>query len=215
MKFKIKRSVNLVTYLVGIITYVCVLVVGMTPDVSSVESLSIPETPDIESVEPVNVSIVEDDQVEDDQVEDVEVSESDTISEGSENAEESDSWYMYLTPEEQVDLATLVYLEAGCESYECQKGVASVVVNRMTRYDKTLHEVIYAKNQFSPAYLIESSTYDDTAIAATMDVLFNGPIFPVNVLYFRADYYHNWGYGVEPYCVIDNTYFSYDSNYEA
>lgn len=209
MKFKIKRSVNLVTYLVGIITYVCVLVVGMTPDVSSVESLSILETPDIKFVEPVNVSIVEDDQVED-----VDVSESDIISEGSENTEESDSWYMYLTPEEQVDLATLVYLEAGCESYECQKGVASVVVNRMTQYDQTLHEVVYAKNQFSPAYLIESSTYDDTAIAATMDVLSNGPIFPENVLYFRADYYHNWGYGVEPYCVIDNTYFSYDSKYE-
>ena len=62
--------------------------------------------------------------------------------------------YIELTDDEIYELATLVYLEAGAESYECQKAVASVVINRMTTQNKSLHSVIYAKNQFSPAYLI-------------------------------------------------------------
>ena len=125
--------------------------------------------------------------------------------------------YIELTPEEQQDLVSLVYLEAGCEPYECKKGVASVVINRMTQYDQTLHEVIYAPNQFTPAKKVKNHIYTDEEIAAVMEVITYGPSLPENVLYFRADYYHKWApkYGIHPYCQIGDTYFSYDENYSA
>lgn len=49
-------------------------------------------------------------------------------------------------------LACLVYTESGVEPYEGQLAVANVVLNRYLQgYGDTLTEIIYAKNQFSPA----------------------------------------------------------------
>ncbi len=49
-------------------------------------------------------------------------------------------------------LACLVYTEAGVEPYEGKLAVANVVLNRYLQgYGDTLTEIIYAKNQFSPA----------------------------------------------------------------
>lgn len=54
--------------------------------------------------------------------------------------------------EDKYLLACLVYTEAGTEPYEGQLAVANVVLNRyVAGYGKTLTEIIYAKNQFSPA----------------------------------------------------------------
>ena len=117
--------------------------------------------------------------------------------------------YLEMTEDDVYELATLVYLESGTESYECQKAIASVVIHRMQN-DLTLQEVIYAKNQFSPAYLIAESCPSDSTLAAVKDVLQNGPCIPNYVTFFRADYYHNWSELIVPYCVIDHTYFSAD-----
>lgn len=118
--------------------------------------------------------------------------------------------YLEMTEDDVYELATLVYLESGTESYECQKAIASVVIHRMQNDDLTLQEVIYAKNQFSPAYLVAESCPSDSTLAAVKDVLQNGPSIPNYVTFFRADYYHNWSELIVPYCVIDHTYFSAD-----
>lgn len=118
--------------------------------------------------------------------------------------------YLEMTESDVYELATLVYLESGTESYECQKAIASVVIHRMQNDDLTLQEVIYAKNQFSPAYLVAESCPSDSTLAAVKDVLQNGPSIPNYVTFFRADYYHNWSELIIPYCVIDHTYFSAD-----
>ena len=124
---------------------------------------------------------------------------------------ESVTTYYELTYDEIDMLARLVYLEAGGESYECMKGVASVVLNRMTSTGMSLHDVIYEPNQFSPACYIESTCYTDTVYSAVMDVVENGPSLPTYVTFFRADYYHDFGNNiVVPYTCINNTYFSAD-----
>lgn len=124
---------------------------------------------------------------------------------------ESVTTYFELTYDEIDMLARLVYLEAGGESYECMKGVASVVLNRMTSTGMSLHDVIYEPNQFSTACYIESTCYTDTVYSAVMDVVENGPSLPTYVTFFRAGYYHDFGNNiVVPYTCIDNTYFSAD-----
>lgn len=50
-------------------------------------------------------------------------------------------------------LAALIQCEAGCESYEGQLAVGSVVMNRVRSgaYPNSIHGVIYASGQFTPA----------------------------------------------------------------
>ena len=50
-------------------------------------------------------------------------------------------------------LAALIYCEAGAEPYEAQLAVGACVINRMKHrhYPDTLREVIFQKNQFTPA----------------------------------------------------------------
>lgn len=103
-------------------------------------------------------------------------------------------------------LARITYLEAGGTSYECQCAVASVVVNRANRGGKSLYDVIYAPGQFTPAYLVSSTTPTQSCIDAATQVLSGGITIPSNVIYFRAGYYFDWA---EPYTNMDNVYFSY------
>lgn len=127
---------------------------------------------------------------------------------------ESSNFYIDLSESEINLLATLVYLEGGCESYECMKGIASVVVNRMLTTGDSLHEVIYAPGQFSVAHLLNSYSPTEETLRAARDVVQNGPSMPIHVLFFRASYYHEFGNGrVVPYTCIDNTYFSSDTLY--
>ena len=119
--------------------------------------------------------------------------------------------YMSLSDSEKFELATLVNLESGGESYECQKGVASVILNRMVNDNLSLDNVIYAENQFEPAEYISNSTYTESTLSAVEYVLDNGPTLPRYVTFFRADYYHSWGDLVK-YKQIDNTYFSYSQS---
>ncbi|MBQ7013202.1 MAG: cell wall hydrolase [Oscillospiraceae bacterium] len=116
--------------------------------------------------------------------------------------------FVTLTEDEATMLAALVTLEAGAESYECQKAVASLVINRMLTSGSTLEGVIYAKNQFSVASRVASTTPFTSCVNAVEEVLTEGTTIPIYVTFFRASYYHTWGDQVA-YCCIDNTYFSY------
>lgn len=122
--------------------------------------------------------------------------------------------YVYLSDEEIRDFSALVYLEAGGESYECMKAVASVVINRMENSNSSLYDIIYAPNQFEPAHNIPYTTPSEDAINAVNEIIANGPCLPKNVTFFRAGYYHNWSDLIQPYTVIDHTYFSYDVRIE-
>ena len=113
-----------------------------------------------------------------------------------------------LTDSEVYTLAALVYLEAGIESIECQRDVASVVINRMTLENKSLNDIIYEENQFEPAYMITETEPSDESVAAVKYVLEYGVTLPEYVTFFRAGYYHQWGDLID-YCQYDNTYFSY------
>lgn len=119
--------------------------------------------------------------------------------------------YKYnVTPEEREMLARLVYLEGNTESLACQKGIVSVVINRLNSgyWGNTLHSVIYAKNQFTPAKRIPYVTPNSTNYEAVDHVLQYGVTLPEYVLYFRANYHHRWS-GYRWYIQIDRTYFGY------
>lgn len=125
-----------------------------------------------------------------------------------------DEPYITLTDEEKRILATLIRLEAGGASYECQMAVGSVVLNRMAAWDKSLEKVVFQRNQFSPAYLINRKYKNGEYVYKPYDICWevvddlceNGPTLPYYVLYFRAKHYHKWSI---PYCEMDGTYFSY------
>lgn len=119
--------------------------------------------------------------------------------------------YTYeVTSVEREMLARLVYQEANIESLECQKAVASVVINRWKNgyWGNSLSDVIYAKGQFTPAYLLPKTTPTEINYQAVDEVLKNGVTLPSYVMYFRANYHFNWN-GYKPYTSIDHTYFGY------
>lgn len=125
------------------------------------------------------------------------------------------TWYYPMTEDELYELATLVYLEGGVESYECQQAIASVVINRATTSGKSTHDVIYAKHQFTPAKKITQSAPSESTMKAAKYVAMYGPSIPEYVTFFRADYYFDWGSRYVDYVCIDRTYFTYDSRLKA
>lgn len=118
--------------------------------------------------------------------------------------------FIYLTDNEIQMLATLVNLESGVESYDCQRDVASVIINRMIIENSSLEEIIYSPGQFEPAYMISYSEPTKTSLKAVEDVIQNGTTLPIYVTYFRAGYYHEWG-DLVGYRQYENTYFSYST----
>lgn len=103
------------------------------------------------------------------------------------------------------DIAALVYLESGAESYKCQKAIASVIFNRMIRYNMTAQQVIYQSGVFTPARRVRSTTPSGSCLRAVREVLESGTTLPRAVVAFRNGNYHNFG---SPYCKIDGVYFS-------
>lgn len=124
---------------------------------------------------------------------------------------EKEPTYVYnITSEEREMLARIVYLESNIESLECQKAVASVIINRWQDgyWGDTLSDVIYAKNQFTPAQHIYKTTPTEMNYEAVDYVLKYGCTVPAYVKFFRANYHFNWD-GYEPYQKIDHTCFGY------
>lgn len=113
-------------------------------------------------------------------------------------------------------LQQVVYREAGGVSVECQQAVCSVIINSMMVNHLTLYEEISAVNRyevFPDCLYCEPS---EETCDSVLDVLYNGTTLPRNVLYFREGHYSDFGYGIdEPYCSIDNVYFSLNNQVEA
>lgn len=121
-------------------------------------------------------------------------------------------------------LASLVYLQAGAESQKCQRAIASIVFNRLTsgywNKDKnkdgkiTIYDIIYYPNAFSVSKRIKSTKASQSCYKAVDYVLQHGSTLPHYVRYFRANYSFRWR-GYETYCVIDNTYFGFFTNWKS
>lgn len=117
-----------------------------------------------------------------------------------------------ISNEEREMLAQLLYLEAGSCNWDTQAAVCSVIFNRLISgyWGSTLYEVVYAQNQFEPAYLIGTIIPNSTQYEIIDYICQYGTTLPYYVLYFRADYYHNFGI---PYTNYENVYFSYSERY--
>lgn len=125
---------------------------------------------------------------------------------------QKESYIYNITSVEREMLARLVYLEANTESIDCQKAIASVVINRWQNgyWGDTLEDVIYAKGQFTPSKIIPQTTPTENNYEAVDYVIKNGCTIPEYVLYFRANYgfSQTWD-GYNEYVQIDHTYFGY------
>ena len=125
-----------------------------------------------------------------------------------ETKEEVPCWN--ITAEERQLLAKLLWAEARGESYECQKAVISVVMNRVERskFPNTIKEVVYQKNQFEPVIngQLDKATPYKQLYDAVDEVIQYGSTMPEWVQYFRASYHFGWE-GYDPFCKISNTYF--------
>lgn len=116
-------------------------------------------------------------------------------------------WRISLTTEQLDLLERCVMAEGGGESYECQRAIACVVVNRVIsdKFPDTIEDVIKQKGQFStwPSQIQKVKASNEVK-QAVREALTEAAI-PEDVLYFRAGYYHSWA---TDYLCIDNTYFS-------
>ena len=131
--------------------------------------------------------------------------------------------YLSVTEEERELLARIVYLEAGICSIECQRGIASVILNRLESnkwvidVDEngqiTIYDIIYYPDAFSPAYLIPETTPSQSCYDAVDYVICNGTTLPPEVRYFRINYDFTWT-NYKNYCIIDTVHFGYFTNWK-
>lgn len=119
--------------------------------------------------------------------------------------------YNGITQQEYDMLVLTVYLEAGNQTLDCKKAVASVVLNRVNHSDfpSTVYSVLTQENQFTINFN-RTDTPGAECYEAVDSVLEYGSILPPDVLYFFADYCNNsWLWSREQYIKYGNTIFTY------
>lgn len=129
----------------------------------------------------------------------------------SEGVETEEVKYNGITQQEYDMLVLTVYLEAGNQTLDCKKAVASVVLNRVNHSDfpSTVYSVLTQENQFTINFN-RTDTPGAECYEAVDSVLEYGSILPPDVLYFFADYCNNsWLWSREQYIKYGNTIFAY------
>lgn len=123
------------------------------------------------------------------------------------NALPKNSLGLKLSDKDIRNIASLVYLEAGSIScsYKLQKAVASVIFNRMKKYNLTATQAIYQAGVFTTSSRVARTTPSERCMRAVREVMANGVTLPANVVAFRNGHYHSFGHR---YCKIDNVYFT-------
>lgn len=89
----------------------------------------------------------------------------------------------------------------GNEPMEAKIAVVETILNRVDMGYGTITEVIMAPNQYSTADNGEPDWSCEEAVEAAL----TGNMYPDNMLYYRTDYYHDFGI---PYKQIGSHYFS-------
>ena len=120
-------------------------------------------------------------------------------------------WAVEVSEQEFEEMARVVMNEASILPYTGKVLVAHVMVNRLQdgRWGDTMHDVLYYDNAFSHTDCNGDVT--EECREAVLEALECGGAFPKDLLYFRTDHPHNFGY---QYAVIGNTYFSTEIDYE-
>ena len=115
--------------------------------------------------------------------------------------------YKYDLSTEDMDLIYRVVMsEAGGDGVLSQKGVTTVIINRLLspRFPDTIPEVIDGQfsthNNGAPTEEVRRSVN-----IALLDYGTRRQILPYQCYYFRAGHYHNFGL---PYCQLGNNFFS-------
>lgn len=115
--------------------------------------------------------------------------------------------YKYDISQEDMDLIYRVVMsEAGGDGVLSQKGVVTVILNRLfsPRYPDSIPEII--DGQFSTADNGEPTEQVRRSVnIAIIEYGTKRQILPYQCYYFRAWDYHNFGI---PYCQLGNNYFS-------
>ena len=95
-----------------------------------------------------------------------------------------------LTKSEIDLLAKLVWHEAQGDTYEGQKAVAQVVVNRMyhSAFPDTIEGVIYQRGQFSGVHRLSRAAPTEQIYEAVHEVLSGDYILPETVVYFWTNH---------------------------
>lgn len=124
---------------------------------------------------------------------------------------ETPTWVVAVSEQEIEEMSRVVMNEASILPYIGKVLVAQVMVNRLQdgRWGDTMHDVLYYDNAFSHTDCNGDVT--DDCRNAVLQVLEYGDAFPEDLLYFRADKPHSFGY---QYAVVGNTYFSTENDYE-
>lgn len=113
-----------------------------------------------------------------------------------------------VTDYERTLMMHTVFHEAGNQSFECKKAVASVILNRAVLYDKTVTEVLFEPNQFTIDF--SYVYYDEESESAVDEVLSYGTTIPYDVEFFFADYcWDDFLRSRVVYTQIDDTIFAY------
>lgn len=118
-------------------------------------------------------------------------------------------WAVYVTEDELEAMSRVVMSESSIEPYICKVAIAYVMVNRLLdgRWGDTMADVIYYPNAFSTA---NNGDVTDECREAVIQALQHENAFPEDMLYFRSDYYHDFG---EPYVSLGNMYFTTETCY--
>lgn len=120
-------------------------------------------------------------------------------------------WAVNVTETELEEMSRVVMNEASILPYIGKVLVAQVMINRLQdgRWGETMHDVLYYDGAFSHSDCNGEIT--DECRSAVLQALECSNAFPKDLLYFRADYPHPFGY---QYAVVGNTYFSTEKDYE-
>lgn len=105
-------------------------------------------------------------------------------------------------------IARIVMNEASIESFECKEAIAVVILNRVEsdKYPDTIEEVIFEPNQFCTSNSNGEVT-EECYEAVKKAIKSRGYYWPINMLYFRTGYYHEFA---TDYTLNGSTYFSTD-----
>lgn len=222
MSNRISKAIRATACVIGLLLFLmwgCVPVVVALASTNKVEAVDSQKeefttninestTPEVESESSVGPEVETEDQGESSfESEETMESVADEVVEPEEESSEAVHG-IALTDEEKEMFATIIYLEGGGESYECQMAIGSVILNRLAigYWGDTLEKVLYAPNQFSPANRISITTPTQEQRDIVEQLLSKGTTMPYYVLYFRAWYYFDWAI---PYTNIGDVYFSY------
>lgn len=120
-------------------------------------------------------------------------------------------WVVDVSETELEEMSRVVMNEASILPYIGKVLVAQVMINRLKdgRWGDTMHDVLYYDGAFSHTDCNGDVT--DECRSAVLQALELNNAFPADLLYFRCDKPHDFGY---QYAVVGNTYFSTETDYE-